>query len=154
MRGEKKEVESRTRWWQLRQGPSLSCGGIDGQMSRVWRADQRHDPFNSAGANPARASCDAWVVASAHSAGSVRHDFLQKIIYTCTIYIQYYKYLSMMFYWLDSFVWCLSSIRVWVQTPPLALLFNDIPHLLHRFLIFYTELIWKKCRDFFVKKMA
>jgi hypothetical protein len=60
----------------------------------------------------------------------------------------------MMFYWLDNFVRCLSSIRVWVQTPPPAPLFNDIPHLLHHFLIFYTELIWKKCRDFFVKKMT
>jgi hypothetical protein len=31
-RGERKEVDWRTRWWQLRRGPSLSCGGIDGQM--------------------------------------------------------------------------------------------------------------------------
>jgi hypothetical protein len=27
------------------------------------------------------------------------------------------------------------------------------PHLLHRFLTFYAELIWKKCRDF-CKKMT
>jgi hypothetical protein len=27
---------------------ALSCGDIDGQMGRVWRADLRHDPFNSA----------------------------------------------------------------------------------------------------------
>jgi hypothetical protein len=30
IRGERKEVERRTRWWQLRRGPSLSCRGIDG----------------------------------------------------------------------------------------------------------------------------
>jgi hypothetical protein len=36
---------------------------------------------------------------------------------------------------------------VWVQTSPPAPPFN-IPHLLHRFLIFYAELIYKKCRDF------
>jgi hypothetical protein len=47
MREERKEVEWRTRWWQLRRGPSLLCGGIDGQMSRVWRTGPRHDPFNS-----------------------------------------------------------------------------------------------------------
>jgi hypothetical protein len=35
MRGERKEVEWQTRWWQLRQGPSLSCGGIDDQIGRV-----------------------------------------------------------------------------------------------------------------------
>ena len=28
------------------------------------------------------------------------------------------------------------------------------PHLVHRFLIFYAELIWKKWRDFFCKKMT
>jgi hypothetical protein len=27
-------------------------------------------------------------------------------------------------------------------------------HLLHRFLIFYADLIWKKCMVFFCKKMA
>jgi hypothetical protein len=54
-----------------------------------------------------------------------------------------------MFYLLDNFAKCLppSSIRLWVQTPPPAPLFN-IPHLMHRFLIFYTELIWKKYSDF------
>jgi hypothetical protein len=59
MRGERKEIEWRTRWWQLRRGSSLSCGGIDGQMDRVSRADPRHDPFNSAWANPGRAPCGA-----------------------------------------------------------------------------------------------
>jgi hypothetical protein len=54
MGGERKEVEWRTRWWQLRRGPLLSCGDIDGQMVRVWWAGPRHDPFNSAWANPAR----------------------------------------------------------------------------------------------------
>jgi hypothetical protein len=27
---ERKDVEWRTRWWQPRREPSLSCGGIDG----------------------------------------------------------------------------------------------------------------------------
>jgi hypothetical protein len=62
MRGERKEIEWRMRWWQLRRGSSLSCGGIDGQMSRVWRASSRHDLFNSAWANPTRASYGAWAV--------------------------------------------------------------------------------------------
>jgi hypothetical protein len=100
-----------TRWWQLRRGSSLSCGDIDGQMGRVWRAGPRHDPFNGVWANPARASCGAWAVASARSAGPTRHNYffiLQKNhIYTCIIYIQYYKHLSMMFYWLDYFGQCL-----------------------------------------------
>jgi hypothetical protein len=110
MRGERKEVEGRTRWWQLRRGPSLSCGGIDGQMGRVWRAGPRHDPFNSAWANPARASCGAWAVALARSAVPARHDYFFYFtyhIYICTIYIQYYKHISMVFHWLDSFVQCL-----------------------------------------------
>jgi hypothetical protein len=34
MREERKEIEWRTRWWQLRRVPLLSCGG---QMGRVWR---------------------------------------------------------------------------------------------------------------------
>jgi hypothetical protein len=34
MRGERKDAGWRMRWRQLRRGPSLSCGGIDGQMSR------------------------------------------------------------------------------------------------------------------------
>jgi hypothetical protein len=38
-------------------------------MDRVWRADPRHDPFNSVWANPTRASCGVWAIASAHSAG-------------------------------------------------------------------------------------
>jgi hypothetical protein len=29
--------------------------------------------------------------------------FTKNHIYICTIYIQYYKHLNMMFYWLDSF---------------------------------------------------
>jgi hypothetical protein len=89
MRGEIKEVEWQMKWWQLRRGPSLSCGGIDRQMGRVWQGDPRHDPFNSVWANPARAPCGAWVVASARSAGPARHDYffiLQKIIYT---YVQF-----------------------------------------------------------------
>jgi hypothetical protein len=51
-RGERKEVEWRTRWWQQRRGPSLSCRGIDSQINHVWRAVLRHDPFNSAWAKP------------------------------------------------------------------------------------------------------
>jgi hypothetical protein len=72
---ERKEVEWRTRWWQLRRGPSLSWGGMNDQMSRVWRAVPRHDPFNSAWANPSRAACDAWPVASVYSADLVRRDY-------------------------------------------------------------------------------
>jgi hypothetical protein len=61
-------------------------------MGRVWRADPRHDPFNSVWASPARASCRAWAVASARSAGPAQHDFFyftKNHIYICTIYIQY-----------------------------------------------------------------
>jgi hypothetical protein len=76
-------------------------------MGRIWRASPRHDPFNSACANPAQVSCGAWVVALARSAGSAQHDYFlfykKNHIYICTIYIQYYKHMSMMFYWLDSF---------------------------------------------------
>jgi hypothetical protein len=69
----------------------------------------RHDPFNSAWTNPERASCGAWAVAL--SVVLAQHDYffiLQKIIYTYTIYIKYYKHLSMMFYWIDNFAQCLS----------------------------------------------
>jgi hypothetical protein len=69
MRGERKEVECRTRWWQLRREPSLSCGGIDDQMGRVWRTGLTHDPFNSVWANPTQL-----------------FFILQKIIYT---YVQF-----------------------------------------------------------------
>jgi hypothetical protein len=76
-------------------------------MTRVWRAALRHDPFNSAWANPARAPCGAWVVASTHSAGPARHDFFyftkKSYIHMYNLYIHYYKALSMMFYWLNSF---------------------------------------------------
>jgi hypothetical protein len=44
-------------------------------MGRVWQAGPRHDPFNSAWANPARASCGPWAVASARSAGPTRLFF-------------------------------------------------------------------------------
>jgi hypothetical protein len=57
MRGERKEVECQMRWWQLRRGPSLSRGGIDDQMGRVWRASPRHDPFIVTG--PTRHECRA-----------------------------------------------------------------------------------------------
>jgi hypothetical protein len=87
LRGERKEAGWRMRWWQLRRGPSSLCGGIDGQMGRVWQAGPRNDPFISVWANLARASCGAWAIASAHSAGSARLFFyFTKIIYT---YIQF-----------------------------------------------------------------
>jgi hypothetical protein len=76
MRGERKDAGWRTRWRQLRRGPSLSCGGIDGQMCRVWRPGLGRDPFNNVWASPARASCRAWAVASANSAGPTRHDYI------------------------------------------------------------------------------
>jgi hypothetical protein len=87
-------------------------------MGRVWRAGPRHDPFNSVWTNPTQALCGAWAVASARSAGPTRlfFYFIKNYIYICTIYIQYYKHLSIMFYWLDSFAQCL-------QTPPFARLF-------------------------------
>jgi hypothetical protein len=76
MRGERKEAGWRTRQRQLRRGPSLSCGGIDGQMGRVWRVGLGHDPFNSAWASPARESCRAWAIASSRSASQARHDYI------------------------------------------------------------------------------
>jgi hypothetical protein len=72
-------------------------------MSRVWRAGSRYDPFNSAWANPARALCGAWAVVLARP--DTIFLFYKNFIYT--IYIRYYKHLSMMFYWLDHFVQCL-----------------------------------------------
>jgi hypothetical protein len=42
-RGERKDAGWRMRWLQLRRGPSLSCGGIDGLMGHVWWADPGHD---------------------------------------------------------------------------------------------------------------
>jgi hypothetical protein len=50
-------------------------------MGRVWRVGPRHDPL--------RASCGAWVVDSALSAGPAWHDYFfyfKKIIYT---YVQF-----------------------------------------------------------------
>jgi hypothetical protein len=99
MRGERKEVECRTRWRQLSRGPSLSCGGIDSQMDRVLRAGPRHDPFNSAWTNPTQASSGAWAVASARSAGPARHDFiiLPKNIST---------YVKFIFNIINTWAWC------------------------------------------------
>jgi hypothetical protein len=75
-RGERKEAGWRTRWRQLRRGSSLSCGGIDDQIGHVWWVVQRHNPFNSAWARPARAPCGAWAIASVRGAGPTRHVFL------------------------------------------------------------------------------
>jgi hypothetical protein len=44
-------------------------------MGRVWQAGPRHDPFISVWANPARAPCCTWAVASARNAGPTRHDY-------------------------------------------------------------------------------
>jgi hypothetical protein len=66
----------------------IMCGGIDGQMGHVWRAGSNHDPFNSVWANPARASCDAWAVASPRSVGSARHDYF--FYFTKKSYIHMY----------------------------------------------------------------
>jgi hypothetical protein len=94
MRGERKEEGWRTRWQQFKRGPSLLCRDIDGQMGRVWLAGPRHDPFNTAWVSPARASCRAWAIASAHSAGLAQHNYIflfykKNCIYIYTIYIQY-----------------------------------------------------------------
>jgi hypothetical protein len=101
-------------------------------MGRVWRVSLRHDPFNSVWANPARALYDAWVIASACSAGPTWHDyffyFTKNHIYICIIYIQYYKQLSIMFYWLGNFdspsVFHPSFHQGVIQIPPPVLLFN------------------------------
>jgi hypothetical protein len=76
MRRERKEARWQTWWQQLRRGPSLSCGGIDDQIGRVWQASPGHDPFNSVWTSPARALCHAWVVGSAHNAGPAPHDYI------------------------------------------------------------------------------
>jgi hypothetical protein len=59
-------------------------------MGRVWRAGPRHDPFNCAQANPARAPCGAWAVASARSADPTRNDYFlfykKSYIYTYNLY--------------------------------------------------------------------
>jgi hypothetical protein len=49
-----------------------------------------------------------------------------------------------MFYWLDNFIQCPSTLL------PLGWWFK--PHLLHCFLIFYAELIWRNVEIFFVKR--
>jgi hypothetical protein len=46
--------------------------------------------------------------------------------------------------WLDSFAQCVPPFFHQGE--------GSKPHLLHRFLTFYAELIWKKCRDFFIKR--
>jgi hypothetical protein len=70
-----------------REKRSRMCRCIDDQMGCVWRVGPRHDPFNSVWVNPARASCGARVVASARSAGSVRHDYF---LFYKKIYIHMY----------------------------------------------------------------
>jgi hypothetical protein len=65
------------------------CGGIDGQMGRVWRAGPRHDPFNSAWASPARGPCRAWAVASTRSVGPAWHDYI--FYFTKKSYIHMYN---------------------------------------------------------------
>jgi hypothetical protein len=69
---ERKETVWRMRWRQLKQRPSLSCEGIDGQMGCGWRAGLGHAPFNNAWASPTRAACRVWDVASARSADPTR----------------------------------------------------------------------------------
>jgi hypothetical protein len=60
-------------------------------MTRVWRAGPGHDPFNSALASSARASCRACVVASARSAGLTRHSYIYIFILQKTVntYVQF-----------------------------------------------------------------
>jgi hypothetical protein len=122
MRGGRKEAGWRTMWRQLRRGTSLSCRGIDCQMGHVWRADPRHDTFNSAWASPARSSCRAWAVASARS-GTIIFFILQKS------YIHMYTSYSILKrpkcdVTTSHSVSHPSSIRVWVQTPPPTPIFN------------------------------
>jgi hypothetical protein len=129
-----KETGWRTRWRQLRRGPSLSCGYIDGQMDRVWRAGPGHNPFNSAWASLTRSSCRVWAVSSARSADPAQHDYIfflfyKTRIYICIIYIQYLKQLTMMFYWLDDFTGRMWRLCAWRD----------------------AELIWDRCEGVFVK---
>jgi hypothetical protein len=58
-----------------------------------------------------------------------------------------------MFYWLNNFVQCLPPFfHQGVGLNPTSCTTFNIPHLIHRFLIFYTELILKKYKDFFLKR--
>jgi hypothetical protein len=133
---ERKEAQWRTRWWRLRWGPSLSCGGIDGQMSRVWRPGPGHDPLNSAWAIPARASCRAWAIASARSAGPARHDY---IFYFTKNHI--YTYVQFIFNIENTWVWCSTG---YIASTSISCLFpfgrGFKPHLMHIFLLFYADL--------------
>jgi hypothetical protein len=99
-------------------------------MGRVWRADSGHDPFNSARASPTRASCRAWAVASARSAGPAQHNYIfyfTKIIY---IYVQFILNIKTPEH---------NVLLVgWLHLVSLALILSGCgfkPHLLHRFLI-------------------
>jgi hypothetical protein len=130
MRGEKKEAGWRTRWQQLRRGPILSCGGIDGHMGSVWRSGPGYDPFNSAWTSPTRSSCRGWAVASARSADppeTIIFFYFTKLVYTYIYIYNLYSILKIINHdvvlvkWLHS-VSLPSSMRTWVQT-----------HLLHHF---------------------
>jgi hypothetical protein len=106
--------------------------GIDGQMGRVSRAGPRHGPFNSAWVMPARASCRAWTVASARSAGLARHDCIYFILQKNRIYICTLKILEhgvFLVKWLHSVSPALRSSGCRFE-----------PHLLHHFLTFYADL--------------
>jgi hypothetical protein len=75
--------------------PSSSCGGINGQIGRVWRADLGHARFNCAWASPARASCRACAVALARSAGPTQHDYIFFLFYKKS-YIHMYNLYSIL----------------------------------------------------------
>jgi hypothetical protein len=136
MKGEIKEAGCQTRWRQLRREPSLSCGGIDGQMGHVWRAGLGHNPFNSAWASPTRASCRAWGVVSGRSVGQAQHDY---IFYIKKLYVHMYNLYSI----LKTPKRDVLLVR-WIHPVSLALLPSGRglePHLLHHFLTFYFDLI-------------
>ena len=63
----------------------------DGPCQRVWRADPRHDQFNSAWANPARVSCGAWAVALSRSTGPAWHDYFFTLQRICKAQNSYKK---------------------------------------------------------------
>jgi hypothetical protein len=82
-------------------------------------------------------SCRAWVVASGHSAGPARHDYIFYFIKNVYIYIyNLYSILKtsehdvLLVRQLHPGSTALLFIKAWVRT-----------HLLHRFLTFYVDLI-------------
>jgi hypothetical protein len=99
-------------------------------MGCVWWIGPGHDPFNSAWASLARATCRAWAVALARSDGPARHNYI--ILFYKKLYIHIYNLYSilktlehdvLLVRWLHPVSLAASSIRAWVRTPSSASLF-------------------------------